>query len=348
MEQNLGERQERILLAVIKEYIDTAEPVGSRTIARKYNLSVSPATIRNEMNDLENMGFLEQPHTSAGRVPSDRGYRYYVDHLMEKDMLSARDIKYITERLNRKLKEIEEIIKVTADTISDLTNYITVVLGPTGENLILERIELIPVEGENYVLIVIFKGGLVEHQLLYVPQYLKEEEIELIGKILSSHLKGYTLERVKRDILRNIYDDLGSYRKVVRQILDAIEKVSKKEESLYFRGTANILGQPEFRDVEAAQKLLLTLSRPELVKNVFRENQESELKKDLIVRIGIENSYEELRKCSLITSSYLLDGYLIGTLSVLGPTRMHYSKVVSLLEFIAEEVSSRLEKLYAF
>lgn len=344
----LSERQEKILLAVIEEYINTAEPVGSRTIARKYNLNVSPATIRNEMNDLENMGFLEQPHTSAGRVPADKGYRYYVDHLMEKTMLSARDIRFITERLNRKLKEIEEVVKVTADTISQMTNYITVVLGPSGENLIFERVELIPVEGENYVVIVIFKGGLIEHQLITAPQCLEREEIELIAKILSFHLKGLTLEKVKKNSLREIYDDLSSYRKVVRRVMEAIEVVSKKEEVLYFRGTANILVQPEFRDIEAAQKLLLTLSRPEVVKNIFRENEENELKKDVIVRIGVENSYEELKKCSLVTSRYLLGDYVIGTLSVLGPTRMHYSKVISLVEFIAEEVSSRIEKLYVF
>jgi len=340
----MDERKQRILQALILDYIATGDPVGSRTIAKTNKLGVSSATIRNEMADLEEMGLIEQPHTSAGRIPSQFGYRYYVDCLMEKQPLPEQVKKYIQEILSEKISETEVLVQVCSKLLSQLTNYTAMVMAPIMGKIKLRYIQLLPLEKSKVVLVVVLDNGHVEHRTLELPFSLRNEEIQYISQTLNNNLQGLSIGQWKSGVLNTIYYELAQQKYFLNEIIEIIEMalVSKDDHKVYLGGMLNILDQPEFKDVEKVKDLLELLEEDKVLKDVLTNTgQEIGIK----VKIGTENPYEGMKKCSLITATYELDGKVIGTLGVLGPTRMEYSKAVSIVEFLTFALTEGLRKL---
>ena len=248
----MDNRKQMILRAVVMDYIATAEPVGSRTIARKYNLGVSPATIRNEMSDLEELGLIEQPHTSSGRIPSDLGYRYYVDCLMEKEHLTDAVKGSIYHNLNIKIKEIDGMISDTSRLLSELTNLTVFIQGPSLGANALERIEIIPMRPQKALVVVIGSTGSVENRIIDIPGGVTEQDLRRVSYVLNQKLHGINMEQVRYSVLRELHSELTRQKDVLTQILDLLEETLQAgaEERVYLGGTLNILNQPELKDVD--------------------------------------------------------------------------------------------------
>lgn len=337
----LDERKRKILQAIVEDYVATAEPVGSRTVARKYNLGISPATIRNEMADLEELGFLEQPHTSAGRIPSDLGYRYYVDQIMDKIGISRWEEALIRHRLQERMEAIEFLAHRTTEILSEFTHLASVVMGPIWARNSFEHIRLLPVDGEKVLLIIVTSMGLVEHFLMEAPAGITATDLDHISRVINRHLKGLKPDGLTLLTLDSIYDDLLSYRRVVDNILDIIFATIKEDQGrrIYLSGTMNILEQPEFRDVEKLKAILSLLSAQDKVWELLATGCEAE---GLTIRIGRENKGAGVINCSLITATYQVNGEVVGTLGIIGPTRMEYSRVVSMVEYVSKVFSEVL------
>lgn len=331
----LDARKRKILEAVIIDYISTAEPVGSRTISKKYELGVSPATVRNEMADLEELGLLEQPHTSAGRIPSDLGYRYYVDCLMRKKDIEDKIKKYIKKSFSKKAKQIEDVIENTNKTLSTMTNYTSLVIAPKADKNSLQMIQLIFVEPGKTLIVIITDAG-VENKFIDVPQSVTKEDLDIVTMLLNQKLKGLTTEDWDKNILRELQSNLIKQQKIYIQTIDLLGSIlnTQTENKVYLGGALNILNQPEFMDVDKARSLLTLLEQEDL-NNLIKNN----LKEGVSVKIGSENTCEGIQDCSLITATYRLDGNVMGTIGVLGPTRMQYSHVVSIVDYLSKVLS---------
>jgi heat-inducible transcriptional repressor len=336
-------RKQKILQVLILDYIASGDPVGSRTIARKYQLGVSSATIRNEMADLEELGLIEQPYTSAGRIPSQLGYRYYVDCLMEKEPLPASLKHYIQAVLAERMKESESLVQLASKLLSQLTNYTALVMTPSFTKNTLRHIQLLPVEGNKIVLVIVLDNGHVEHRTMEVPDSLREEDFQYISCILNEHLQGLSMEQWKTGILQAINYELAYQKRFLYQVIELVESALsvEYEHKVYLGGALNILNQPEFKDVEKIRMLLELLEEEKVLKEVLSNGQET----GLTVKIGTENNHESMKECSLITATYELEGRVIGKLGVLGPTRMEYSKAVSIVEFLTVALAKVLNKL---
>jgi len=341
----MDERKRKVLHAIIQDYILTAEPVGSRTISRKYDMGVSSATIRNEMADLEEMGFIEQPYTSAGRIPSDKGYRYYVDFLMEKLPLSQEQQEFIHSVYNRKMAELEEVIRVSGELISQLTGYASITLGPHFGRSVIKLIGLTRVDPTRALLVVVTDTGLVEHRLLEVPEHISPRDLKTVSDVLGEKLRGLTLNEVSRTVFEEVNHEIRMQSSFLFDIFDLIEEVLQEDEGsrVYLDGTLNILRYPEFKNIERVQTILGLLQEKAIVKELVSQS----VPRELTVKIGGENFYEDIRDCSLITATYSVDDQVVGTIGVLGPTRMEYSKAFSLVEYVTGVVSQVLSKYYS-
>lgn len=339
----MDERKQKILQAIILDYIATAEPVGSRTISRKYNLGVSPATVRNEMADLEELGLIEQPHTSAGRIPSQSGYRYYVDCLMEKEPLNKEIKDMISKAMMGRIRETEALIQVSSKLLSQLTNYTALVLAPAFGRNALRHLQILPIDDSKAVVVIVLDNGHVEHKVIDVPGSLKQEDFSAISRVLNEQLYGLSVEQWRPTILRTIYQELLYQRKLLNNVIELVENaISLEEENkVYLGGTLNILNQPEFKDIEKVKSILELLEQEAAIREVLHPAPEA----GITVKIGTENIHQSMKNCSLITATYHLNGRVIGTLGVLGPTRMEYSKAVSILEYLTEALSKAITRL---
>jgi len=340
----LSERKKQILQVIISEYIKSAEPVGSRTIARRYNLGYSPATIRNEMSDLEELGYLEQPHTSSGRVPSQKGYRFYVDSLMKLKNLSGKEIKRIQKIFDFKMKEIDQLIQQSAKVLSTLTHYTSLVLGPQLQKSAFENLKIFPLDNEKALVVIVTDTGFVENKIIELPQMLSTDELFKVVEYLNSRLRGLTIDRLTSGLIKDIKMELIHQMDFVDRYINLLEESSlfQRESRVYLGGTANILNQPEFKDVNKIKKIFSILEEESLLSNLLEEA----LSDSLRVVIGEEIQIEEFQDCSLITATYSVGDKAIGTIGVMGPTRMDYSKVITVVGYITKQLSSRLNEVY--
>lgn len=341
----LDERKKKILQMVVHEYIATAEPVGSRTLARKYNLGVSPATIRNEMADLEEMGLLEQPHTSAGRIPSELGYRYYVDYLMERHQLTEEEKEFIARRLVAKLEAVEELLERTSEVLSSMTNLTALALGPQWGNSVVLHVDLLYLMPQKALLLVVTNVGTIQHRFLDLPEEINAEDLAVISDVLTRHLRGHTLDTVRWVVLRDIRDELASYRRVLGLVLDALEDATTgaKSDRVYLGGTLNILNQPEFRrDLEKVKGILNILEAEHLLKQLLLEERKGEL----AIWIGAENKILNIPYCSVVTASCRVGDQVVGAVGLLGPTRMEYARAVAMVEYISSVLSEFMARFY--
>ncbi|MEW9032126.1 MAG: heat-inducible transcriptional repressor HrcA [Planifilum fimeticola] len=339
----LTERQKKILQAVVDDYILTAEPVGSRTVSKRKGVGFSAATIRNEMADLEEMGYLEQPHTSAGRIPSHKGYRYYVDHLLPPLRPRTSDIRMLKRLFTIQMDELEQVFQETASILSKLTKYTTVILGPMVYEDKLRHLQVVPLSENNAVVVIVTDAGHVEKRRFTVPEEISLSSIEKLVNLLNHRLKGLPLHRLKQTVQQELQDELARYVDQYEYLMTMIDEMLRREqeERIYFSGTTNILNQPEFRDVEKVKRLFDLFDQTDVVLQLFGTTDSG-----VQVRIGKENRCEAVDNCSIISASYTVNGRSVGTISVLGPTRMNYKKVISLLEVLAIDFSDHLRRLF--
>jgi heat-inducible transcriptional repressor len=338
----MDERKKNILHAIIQDYIATAEPVGSRSIAQKYNVGVSSATIRNEMADLEEMGFIEQLHTSSGRVPSDKGYRFYVDFLMKKMDISPPEEQFIHGQLKENIQHMEDLFKKTSDVLSQITNYIALAVGPQVSETAVQQIQLLPMQNNKVLLMIISDKGVVDNGIMNFPGDYDKETMAIVSEILSCKLKGHRLKDISKTVLQEIYYELADYKKLVTLVLDFMDdalKVSDKAK-VYTGGMLNILNQPEFKDVEALRSLLSVMEEQAVLRQVLKETSSEA---GLAISIGGENKHKSIHNCSIITATYEVGGRVIGTVGILGPTRMAYPKAATTIEFVSKCLSDILE-----
>ncbi|MFC5703690.1 heat-inducible transcriptional repressor HrcA [Cohnella faecalis] len=339
----LSERQRMILSAIVDDYIRSAEPVGSRSISKRTDVSFSPATIRNEMADLEELGLLEQPHTSAGRIPSIKGYRYYVDHLVTLGGVGEQDVRKIRAFFAEKMNHWEGVIGQAATILSQLTNYTSIVLGPETFSTSLKHFELVPLNERSAVAIIVANTGHVEHRTMTIPDGIEMEDLQRIVRILNEKLAGVPFIRVKTVLHSEIANELGRYVDRCEQVLAVLEQTLSEQQDpkMYMSGASNMLGQPEFKDADKVKPILDALEATPQLLQLFQSAQEG-----IQVRIGTENALQAINSCSLITASYSIDGKSLGTIGILGPTRMEYGKVISLLDYLSKDIEAIMTKWY--
>ena len=333
----LSERKLKILQAIISDFINSAEPIGSRTLSKKLGISISPATIRNEMSDLEDMGYLTHPHTSAGRVPSDKAYRLYVNSLMEKYELQEDDKNKITARLSNKFDELDKALANAAEILSELTNLTSFALTPGVDSNRLKYINLIPVDEKNLVMMLVTETGKVSNKVVKTTESYSKDKIEFLSKFLTFNYKGKKLSDIMAtDILESCEKDLTNIGKLVENImpnfLSTLENMMNVE--LFLDGMTNIFAIPEYNNIERAKMFLEIINRKKELTEVLL-NRDS----GVIITIGNENMDQAIQECSLITASYCVDGKCIGKLGVIGPTRMNYGEVTSIIEYMTENLS---------
>lgn len=335
----LTDRQRMILSAIIDNYIQSAEPVGSRTISKKEGVGFSSATIRNEMADLEEMGYLEQPHTSAGRVPSTKGYRFYVDNLLQPKNISEQDLSNIKQVFAERISQMEQVIESTASVLSQITNYTAIVLGPEMFEHRLKHIQIVLLNDQQAVAIIVTHTGRVENKLIDLPAGVHAGEVEKLVNILNSRLKDVPLWQLRQRMYQEIAGEMRRHVEQYEEMLHILETsvITDEADRVFLRGATKIMNQPEFRDVEKVKDILeLFEQNHQLVKLLTTAGE------GVQVRIGQENDMEAIKECSIVTTPYYIGGKAIGVVGILGPTRMEYDKVISVLDYLARGLSTML------
>lgn len=345
---SLDNRKVKILKAIIASYIDNAEAVGSRTISKKYELGVSPATIRNEMSDLEEMGFLIQPHASAGRIPTDKAYRYYVDDLWKKVQGSSNtNLSQLRNIIEDKANELDSIFRNSVRILSQFTKYTSFIVAPQLKQSVIKRIQLVPITDTKILLLIILQSNIVKQVTLRLNSPIPYEQMEKISIRLSEKLYGQKLEDIgslKDNLIEELYRIRETNSDALIQLLPYLmDQICNLEEiSVYSDGITNILDLPEYNDVIKAREFISFVEDKSSMAKLFQYVGEN----DLDISIGHENQYEELRNCSLITATYKFNGKLIGKIGVIGPTRMDYSKVISTVKLMSDAMNEIINQSY--
>lgn len=339
---DLIDRKYRILQAIIDDYILTALPVGSRTISRKYEQKLSSATIRNEMSDLEELGYLDSPHTSAGRVPSYKAYRLYVDQMLRPETLSVEEAAFINRCFERRVHQVEELSMRIARALSSVTHYTSAVMTRTPSEQVLSHLQLVPVADRRALLVMVTRSGSVRQTVLDLTQPIGPDELYTVSRILTSRLEGCPLSELPFLLSQlAVGEDRG-----MDEVANAIAARQREEadkgdvSTLVVGGRSNLLSFPEYSDVDKAKALLSVLETREKMVSLLSQNGEMEIS----VRIGPETGMEETRDCSIVTASYRLGDGRVNTIGLIGPTRMHYGKVLAALEQVGRSLTELLDE----
>lgn len=338
----ISNRKLMILKAIVDDYIMTGTPVGSRTLAKREDMHISPATIRNEMADLEEEGYLEQPHTSAGRKPSDKAYRLYVDTWMKVSMLNQEEIGFVQQYLNAKVSEVNNVVEATAQALSDMTNLTSLVLVPQLDRFELKRIQIVKIAQDKALVVLVFSSGIVKDVLISVPADIEEAYLENISNWLTSMAIGKRLDEALSEVRGAAAGELEAYRAFAEQLLNAVmanlQAQAKRE--VVLGGAQNIFNHPEYQDIDKARRFLALLETKDTLYKLLagRSNME------FTIRIGKENQIPELEHMSVVTASYRINKGKVGTFGVIGPTRMNYAKILSILH----SMSASMNELFAY
>ena len=336
----IDDRKIRILEAIINDYINTGEPVGSRTIAKRYDLGVGSATIRNEMSDLEDMGYLEQPHTSAGRVPSSKGYRLYVDNLMQRSKLSIDEELRIKKYLiDCAMLEVDKIVKQASTLLSELTNLTCVVQTPSVRQSYIKSVQLLMVDEFNLVSVIVTDSGVIKNHRIKVAKVPSVEELQTINKVINSRLQNLTIDEINLEVINNLKKDFVGYDDLFNAIVTALYDSLKEESSseIFMEGTTNIFNYQEYNDIENAKEILNLLYNKDYVIELI------EPKGDITIKIGDENYIPGAQNCSVISAEYSLGDRPIGTIGLIGPQRINYSRVISIMAQVMKELNEMLK-----
>ncbi|QGQ47329.1 heat-inducible transcriptional repressor HrcA [Metabacillus sediminilitoris] len=339
----LTDRQLLILQVIIDDFIHSAQPVGSRTLAKKEKINFSSATIRNDMADLEDLGFIEKTHSSSGRVPSEKGYRYYVDHMLSPQRLTKSEVSQIKSIYAERIFELEKVVQKSAQILSDLTNYTSIVLGPKVNENRLKKIQIVPINHETAVAIIVTNTGHVENRTITFPGALDPSDIEKMVNILNDRLAGVPLielhDKIYKEVVTVLKDHIQNYETLVKIMAGTL--TLNTSEKIYFGGKTNMLSQPEFTDIDRIRSLLKMIEQEKELYSLLQTNHAG-----ITIKIGKENDNIAMENCSLITATYSLGSKQLGTIAVLGPTRMEYSRVISLLSRMTHDLSRTLTDLY--
>lgn len=328
---DLSERQVKILQAIIRNYLETGEPVGSRTISKYSDLNLSSATIRNEMADLEEMGYIIQPHTSAGRIPSDKGYRFYVDGLMNDRVQEIVDMK---KDLEEKSDKIEILLQYVAKLLATNTNYTSMVSKPHYKHKKIKFIQLTDVDKNQILAVVVMDGNIIKNKLINVSDSLDKETILKLNIIMNTFLQGLDITEINIQVISKMKEQAGQYATLINQILDVISEVVAEVDNveIYTSGATNILKYPELSDREKATELLYTFEEKKQLTQLIGDRLQEEEQRGIQVYIGDETPVESMKDCALVTATYEFEEGVYGKIGIVGPKRMDYEKVVSTLQ----------------
>ena len=338
---SVNERKKKILQAVIDEYVNSAEPVSSATLVEKYNLNYSSATVRNELAELEKNGYLDKTHTSSGRVPSEKGYRFYVDELIKDDNISIEEMKYIQSKLDSKINEIEDLAKITTSTLSEITHYTTVAIGPKAEKQLIEEIKFVLLGTRMLMVVIVTDSGLVKETIIKYDEDITASQVETLNNLFNTKLKGKPLSKIDKPMEEYILAEITYSIDVIKPIIEQINRIVEEADKIYLEGTKKAFDLPEFKSLELAKNFVNVLDEKDLMLEIL----DSGVAKDINVYIGDENDKEELKDFSVVTFKHKVGDKDLGTIGIIGPKRMDYSKVISVMKYISKKIDENKNNL---
>lgn len=340
----LDERKVTILKAIIKTYLETGEPVGSRTISKYSDLKLSSATIRNEMSDLEELGYIIQPHTSAGRIPSDQGYRFYVDQILhEKDA----EVTELKELMIQRVDRVELVLKKLAQMLAANTNYATMISGPQYHQNKLKFIQLSRMEENKLLVVIVVEGNIIKNTVVTIDEPLSDQEILDMNIMLNSSLNGLAIEEINLGVISRLKEQAGIHSKVVDLVLNEVAEAIKADDDdlqIYTSGATNIFKYPELSEGGKASQLISTLEQKELLQQLVTDVNTSEENTGIQVYIGDESPVQSMKDCSVVTANYEMGEGIHGTIGIIGPKRMDYEKVLSTLRTLMVQLDETFKK----
>ncbi|MDD4801938.1 MAG: heat-inducible transcriptional repressor HrcA [Syntrophomonas sp.] len=327
----LDERKRQILESVIKDYVATAEPVGSRAVVRKHALNISAATVRNEMADLEDIGYLEQPHTSAGRIPSEKGFRYFVDCMMENENPTDEQIEVLRQFMNDSIQEWSDVVQVVGSFLSKVTNYASFIIVPSVKFSQFQSLQLIPIQEGQALVLVITDVGVIMHRKISIPKSINSQDLGVISDIFNRAFRGKKLTELQRSDLQILREELKIRRQVIEDSLEALDSLldSPNDEKVIINGALNMLKEPEFKDLDKLSRILTLFGEDGSLKDILPE----QIKDGVDIRIGQENTAEDIKEMSLVIAGYRTAGEL-GKIGLIGPVRMEYWKAAGTVESV--------------
>lgn len=335
--QELDERKMKILQTIIKTYLETGEPVGSRTISKYADLNLSSATIRNEMADLEDLGYIIQPHTSAGRIPSDKGYRWYVDTLMEE---KEQEVTEIREQMLQKADKMDQLLKQAAKVLAANTNYATMISAPTYNRNKLKFIQLSQVDENQIIAVIVMEGNIIKNKIVTVGENLGNETLLKLNMLLNTNLNGMSIEEINLGMIARLKEQAGIHSEVISDVLDAVANVIQVDDlEIYTSGATNIFKYPELSDKQSAQEIISAFEEKQQLASLVTQTLSEEENKGIQVYIGNETPIQNMKDCSVVTATYELEDGFKGTIGIIGPKRMDYEKVVDALRNVKEQLS---------
>ena len=339
----LDGRKITILKAIIKTYLETGEPVGSRTISKYTDLNLSSATIRNEMSDLEELGYIVQPHTSAGRIPSDKGYRFYVDQIMQEKEEEVTEIK---DLMLKRVDRVELLLKQMARILAQNTNYAALISAPQYHRNKLKFIQLSRGDDGKLLVVIVVEGNMIKNTMLHVEEAPDQETILKLNILLNTHLNGKSLDEINLGMIANLKQQAGIHSDMVGEIIDAVAEAIQADEDLeiYTSGTNNILKYPELADKELAGQLITTFEEKQALNQIVQETLADESSTGIQVYIGNETPVKTMKDCSIVTATYELGEGMKGTIGIIGPKRMDYDKVVGILKNLMTQLDTLYKK----
>lgn len=344
MDRELDERKKKILKAIIKTYMETGEPVGSRTISKYADLNVSSATIRNEMSDLTDMGYIVQPHTSAGRIPSDKGYRLYVDELMKE---KEAELEELRELMIEKTDKMEKVLKQVAKVLAVNTNYATMISVPQYSGSRLKFIQLSRVNDLQLVAVVVSDNNVIRNQIINLDEEMDDQTILKLNLLLNTNLNGVPVQDINLGMIARLKEQAGIHSGVVATVLDAVAAtihVDEEDMEIYTSGTTNIFKYPELADKAKASELISTFEEKQQLADLVRERMADNENTGIQVYIGDEMPIQTMKDCSVVTATYELGKGMHGTIGIIGPKRMDYENVVESLKALKIQLDETLKK----
>ena len=343
-DHGLDDRKLKILQTIIKTYLETGEPVGSRTISKYTDLNLSSATIRNEMADLEDLGYIIQPHTSAGRIPSDKGYRLYVDMLMED---KEHEITEMQEKMLQKADKMEQLLQQAARVLANSTNYATMVSAPTYNRNKLKFIQLSQVDANQIIAVIVMEGNIIKNKIVAVAEPLHNETMLKLNMLLNTNLNGIAVEDINLGMIARLKEQAGSHSGVVATVLDAVAAtihVEEEDMEIYTSGATNIFKYPELADKEKATELISAFEEKHELADLVKEQMSDGENTGIQVYIGDEMPIQTMKDCSIVTARYELGDGMYGTIGIIGPKRMDYENVVDSLKELKNHLDDVLKK----
>ena len=338
----LDERKTKILQAIIKNYLETGEPVGSRTISKYTDLNLSSATIRNEMADLEELGFIIQPHTSAGRIPSDKGYRFYVDAMM---LEHEKEVEQLKDVLLEKEEKLDHMLKQAAKLMAVNTNYATMVTAPRSSRNVLKFLQLSRMDASHILAVIVIEGNVIKNTVIEVAESLNDETMLKLNILLNTNLNGLSVEEINLGLITSLKQQAGMYGPIIEEVIDAVAETIKEDEDLeiYTSGANNIFKYPELSDNQKASDLINAFEEKQLLTQLI-DDTDSEGRNEIKVYIGEESPIQTMKDCSIVTANYEFGDGMRGMIGIIGPKRMDYDKVVGTIKTIKSQLDTMYKK----